>query len=246
MKVIFHYAAGQELARRLAALRSRGLDISVIAPADDAAFAAALPDCDVLWHVLKPATAAVMAAAPRLRLIQKMGAGVDTIDLAAARQRAADAWPLSVETLGQWISAWLAGDIAGATVDHLANMPASIAIATPDGAARAVRGGYALLLAGPAERIEDRARFHEWSDAMIGAQGNMSDMNVLARAGRALAFVSPGSVILTSSSSAACSPAAFSSARCLRRSRTRKLQAPEGPSTRNQNATPKMRLLAWT
>ncbi len=87
MKVIFHYAAGQELARRLAALRSRGLDISVIAPADDAAFAAALPDCDVLWHVLKPATAAVMAAAPRLRLIQKMGAGVDTIDLAAARQR---------------------------------------------------------------------------------------------------------------------------------------------------------------
>jgi len=37
--------------------------------------------------VLKPVTAAVVAAAPRLRLIQKIGVGVNTIDLEAARSR---------------------------------------------------------------------------------------------------------------------------------------------------------------
>ena len=41
----------------------------------------------MLWHVLKPVTAAVIAAAPRLRLIQKIGVGVNTIDLEAARAR---------------------------------------------------------------------------------------------------------------------------------------------------------------
>jgi phosphoglycerate dehydrogenase-like enzyme len=46
-----------------------------------------LPDCEVLWHVLKPCTAAMIAAAPRLRLIQKIGVGVNTIDLEAAKAR---------------------------------------------------------------------------------------------------------------------------------------------------------------
>jgi len=36
-------------------------------------------------------------------------------------------------------------------------------------------------------RREDRARFHEWSDSMILAQGNMGDPNVLARAGQSFA-----------------------------------------------------------
>ena len=36
-------------------------------------------------------------------------------------------------------------------------------------------------------RREDRERFHEWSDAMILAQGNMGDPNVMARAGQAFA-----------------------------------------------------------
>ena len=46
-----------------------------------------LPDCDVLWHVLKRCTAEMIAAAPKLRLIQKIGVGVNTIDLDAARAR---------------------------------------------------------------------------------------------------------------------------------------------------------------
>jgi phosphoglycerate dehydrogenase-like enzyme len=46
-----------------------------------------LPDVDVLWHVLTPATAGMIAAAPKLRLIQKIGVGVNTIDVKAAMRR---------------------------------------------------------------------------------------------------------------------------------------------------------------
>ena len=85
MRVVFHYAAGPELAARLAALE--GLEVEVCPEADDGRFAALVAEAEVLWHVLKPVTAAVVAAAPRLRLIQKIGVGVNTIDLDAARAR---------------------------------------------------------------------------------------------------------------------------------------------------------------
>jgi len=81
--VLFHYAAGPDLAARLAALSSDVLRIAPGAEPD----AALLADTDVLWHVLSPATAGLIAAAPRLRLIQKIGVGVNTIDLDAARAR---------------------------------------------------------------------------------------------------------------------------------------------------------------
>ncbi len=41
----------------------------------------------MIWHVLKPCTAAMIAAAPKLKLIQKIGVGVNTIDLEAAKAR---------------------------------------------------------------------------------------------------------------------------------------------------------------
>ncbi|HYI83641.1 MAG TPA: 2-hydroxyacid dehydrogenase [Acetobacteraceae bacterium] len=85
MKVVFHYAAGPDLAARLAALK--GLEVEVCPETDDDRFATLLAEAEVIWHVLKPVTAAVVAAAPRLRLIQKIGVGVNTIDLEAARSR---------------------------------------------------------------------------------------------------------------------------------------------------------------
>lgn len=85
MKVLFHYAAGPELAARLMALP--GLDVMVCPEAEEARFAALLPESEVIWHVLKPLAAADIAAAPKLRLIQKIGVGVNTIDLDAARTR---------------------------------------------------------------------------------------------------------------------------------------------------------------
>jgi phosphoglycerate dehydrogenase-like enzyme len=85
VKAVFHSAAGPDLAARLAAIE--GLDITICAEADDALMARLLPECEVLWHVLKPCTAAMIAAAPKLRLIQKIGVGVNTIDLDAAKAR---------------------------------------------------------------------------------------------------------------------------------------------------------------
>lgn len=85
MKVLFHYAAGPDLAARLAAVP--GLDITICPVDDTALLARSLPETDVLWHVLEPCTAAMIAAAPRLKLVQKIGIGVNTIDLEAAKAR---------------------------------------------------------------------------------------------------------------------------------------------------------------
>ena len=85
LNVLFHYAAGPDLAARLAAIP--GLQITVCPEHDDALLARALPDADVLWHVLKRCTSDMIAAAPKLRLIQKIGVGVNTIDLDAAKAR---------------------------------------------------------------------------------------------------------------------------------------------------------------
>jgi phosphoglycerate dehydrogenase-like enzyme len=85
VNVLLHYDAGPALKERLGALP--GLSLRFVAEGDDAALMAALPETEVLWHVLQPCTAAVIAASPRLRLIQKIGVGVNTIDLEAAEAR---------------------------------------------------------------------------------------------------------------------------------------------------------------
>ena len=85
--VLFHYQAPPALARRLAALEGEGMRVSIVDPADRAGLAAALPEAEVLWHVLAPADAALITAAPKLRLIQKWGVGLNTIDLDAASTR---------------------------------------------------------------------------------------------------------------------------------------------------------------
>jgi len=85
VRVVFHYAAGPDLRARLAALP--GLEVTVCPDAAVPAFAAAMREAEVLWHVLQPCTRAVIAGARKLRLIQKIGTGVNTIDLAAAKER---------------------------------------------------------------------------------------------------------------------------------------------------------------
>jgi phosphoglycerate dehydrogenase-like enzyme len=85
VKVLLHYDAGPGLAKQLAALPD--IDLTICPEGDTAQFAASLPQAEVLWHVLRPITAADIAAAPNLRLIQKIGVGVNTIDLEAAKAR---------------------------------------------------------------------------------------------------------------------------------------------------------------
>lgn len=84
MKAVLHYRAGPRLRASLADNPPEGWQVAVVDETDKATFLREIADADVLLHVLEPIGAEDMAAAPRLRLIQKIGVGLDTIDLAAA------------------------------------------------------------------------------------------------------------------------------------------------------------------
>jgi phosphoglycerate dehydrogenase-like enzyme len=84
--VIARCEAGPELSAKLAAWERDGLSVAVVSEAADAAFDALLPDATAILHVLKPIAAEVFVKAPRLKLVQKVGVGVNTIDLDAARR----------------------------------------------------------------------------------------------------------------------------------------------------------------
>jgi phosphoglycerate dehydrogenase-like enzyme len=84
MKAVLQYRASPGLRQRLAAL---DFPTAVVDEADRDSFGWEMRDAEILLHVLEPVTAAVIEAAPRLKLIQKIGIGVNTIDLDAARRR---------------------------------------------------------------------------------------------------------------------------------------------------------------
>lgn len=87
MKVVFQYDAGPGLRAKLAALAAEGFEVASCEETDRARFLELMADAEALWHVLMPITADVIAASPRLRFIQKVGVGLNTIDLAAAKAR---------------------------------------------------------------------------------------------------------------------------------------------------------------
>ena len=87
MKAVLKYPASPGFRRQLEQHAPDWLEIVIIDEADAVAFTAAMQDAQVLLHVLEPVTAAVITIAPQLRLIQKIGVGVNTIDLDAAQQR---------------------------------------------------------------------------------------------------------------------------------------------------------------
>lgn len=82
MNVVFHFDGSPALAERV-----RALGVTMCPESDAATFERLLPDMEVLWHVLKPVTAQVIERAPKLKLIQKIGSGVNTIDIEAAKRR---------------------------------------------------------------------------------------------------------------------------------------------------------------
>ena len=88
MRVLFHFEPGDEIRAWLAGQAGpRGLQVDGCAEDDEARLRELLPHAEVWWHVLKPVTPELLAAAPRLRLVQKLGVGVNTIALDAARAR---------------------------------------------------------------------------------------------------------------------------------------------------------------
>ena len=84
MKVLFHFNASPELMTWLKAQVPSDWDMVCCPESDAQAFAHHWPGTDVLWHVLQPVSAERIQANPALRLIQKIGVGVNTIDLPTA------------------------------------------------------------------------------------------------------------------------------------------------------------------
>lgn len=87
MKVLFRFDAGAWLQPRLDAFRGPDLSITLCGEREEEPYRTLLRDCDVLWHVVRPVTAEAIGITRDLKLIQKIGVGVNTIDLDAARGR---------------------------------------------------------------------------------------------------------------------------------------------------------------
>lgn len=81
MKVLFLYDAGALLKSMLAAkLEGRGIEVFYCPEGDTERLKAALPQAQVIWHVLQPLTEDLLRLAPSLKLVQKIGVGTNTID----------------------------------------------------------------------------------------------------------------------------------------------------------------------
>ncbi|MEX2454511.1 MAG: 2-hydroxyacid dehydrogenase [Rhodospirillaceae bacterium] len=87
MKAVLQYRASPGFHALIGATKPDWLDAVVVDEAEILLFGREMRDADVLLHVLEPVTASVIGEAPSLRLIQKIGVGVNTIDLETARSR---------------------------------------------------------------------------------------------------------------------------------------------------------------
>ncbi|ART72769.1 hydroxyacid dehydrogenase [Mycobacterium dioxanotrophicus] len=85
IRVLAHFEPGEKVLDFLAP-HLDWLDVRFCAEDDDATFHRELPEAEVLWHVLRPITGDDLHRALRLRLVHKMGAGVNTIDVDTATQ----------------------------------------------------------------------------------------------------------------------------------------------------------------
>ena len=83
VRVLAHFIPGDKVLTFVAP-EADWLDIRYCAENDDDAFYRLLPDAEVIWHVLRPLSADDLGRATKCRLVHKLGAGVNTIDVDAA------------------------------------------------------------------------------------------------------------------------------------------------------------------
>jgi phosphoglycerate dehydrogenase-like enzyme len=86
LRVLAHFKPGEKIREQVAS-ESEWLDVRWAPEDDDDAFYRELPEAEVIWHVLRPLTGADLDKAPKLKLVQKLGSGVNTIDVDTATQR---------------------------------------------------------------------------------------------------------------------------------------------------------------
>ncbi|MGD9621755.1 MAG: 2-hydroxyacid dehydrogenase [Mycolicibacterium sp.] len=86
IRVLAHFVPGDRVLNLLSPQQD-WLEVRFCAEDDDETFYRELGEADVLWHVLRPLSGDDLARAPRLRLVHKLGAGVNTIDIRVASER---------------------------------------------------------------------------------------------------------------------------------------------------------------
>ncbi len=88
LEILLHYRELNGWSEHLSDLNSGEFHLSCVPENVDLLSLTDLwPRIDILWHVLTPVTRHHIEAANSLKLIQKLGVGVNTIDLDAARKR---------------------------------------------------------------------------------------------------------------------------------------------------------------
>lgn len=85
LTVLAHFVPGAQVLDFVAP-HSDWLNIRWCAEEDDATFYRELPEADVIWHVLRPVSGTDLRRGARLRLVHKLGAGVNTIDVDTATE----------------------------------------------------------------------------------------------------------------------------------------------------------------
>ncbi len=83
LRVLAHFVPGRSVLD-LVEPESDWLDIRWCAADDDATFYRELPAAEVIWHVLRPVSGEDLRRGRRLRLVQKLGVGINTVDVEAA------------------------------------------------------------------------------------------------------------------------------------------------------------------
>lgn len=83
VRVLAHFLP-TDLVMDMVAPESDWLDIRWCHEDDEHTLHRELPEADVIWHVLRPLSGADLRRGPQLRLVQKLGAGVNTVDIVTA------------------------------------------------------------------------------------------------------------------------------------------------------------------
>lgn len=83
VRVLAHFTPGAKVLDFVAP-EADWLDVRYCPEDDDDTLHRELPEAEVIWHVLRPLSAADLEQAGRCRLVHKLGAGVNTIDVDAA------------------------------------------------------------------------------------------------------------------------------------------------------------------